>query len=35
MGGHVNFHVASKGRVAINFDFPEGGSFLNCWGVGG
>ena len=24
-GGHVNFHVASRGWVAINFDFPEGG----------
>ena len=23
-GGHVNFHVASRG-VAINFDFPAGG----------
>ena len=29
-GGHVNFHVASRG-VAINFDFPAGvGSCLNC-----
>ena len=24
MGGHVSFHVASRG-VAINFDFPAGG----------
>ena len=23
-GGHVNFHVASRG-VTINFDFPAGG----------
>ena len=25
----MNFHVASRG-VAINFDFPAGGSCLNC-----
>ena len=31
-GGHVNFHVASRGGgVAINFDFPAGGSCLNCF----
>ena len=24
-GGHVNFHVVSRG-VAFNFDFPVGGS---------
>ena len=29
-GGHVNFHVSRGGGVTINFDFPAGGSCLNC-----